>query len=68
MIETFRNAWRVPELRKKLLFTFFIIIISLPQACVVQLAGNAVDQKDQDEIDHGVEQPHCGGKAELPAG
>ena len=27
MIETFRNAWRVPELRKKLLFTFFIIII-----------------------------------------
>lgn len=27
MIETFRNAWRVPELRKKLLFTFFIIVI-----------------------------------------
>lgn len=27
MIETFRNAWKVPELRKKLLFTFFIIII-----------------------------------------
>jgi len=27
VIETFRNAWRVPELRKKLLFTFFIIII-----------------------------------------
>jgi len=27
VIETFRNAWKVPELRKKLLFTFFIIII-----------------------------------------
>ena len=27
MIETFRNAWRVPELRKKLLFTFFIIVL-----------------------------------------
>ena len=27
MIETFRNAWRVPELRRKLLFTLFIIII-----------------------------------------
>lgn len=27
MIETFRNAWKVPELRNKLLFTFFIIII-----------------------------------------
>ena len=27
MIETLRNAWKVPELRKKLLFTFFIIII-----------------------------------------
>lgn len=27
MIETFRNAWKTPELRNKLLFTFFIIII-----------------------------------------
>jgi preprotein translocase subunit SecY len=27
VIETFRNAWKVPELRKKLLFTFFIIIL-----------------------------------------
>ena len=27
MIETFRNAWKVPELRRKLLFTFFILII-----------------------------------------
>lgn len=27
MIETFRNAWKVPELRKKILFTLFIIII-----------------------------------------
>lgn len=27
MIETFRNAWKVPDLRRKLLFTLFIIII-----------------------------------------
>ncbi|MBQ9375808.1 MAG: preprotein translocase subunit SecY [Ruminococcus sp.] len=27
MIETFRNAWKVPELRNKLLFTLFIIVI-----------------------------------------
>ena len=27
MIETFRNAWKIPDLRRKLLFTFFIIII-----------------------------------------
>ena len=27
MIETFRNAWKVPELRRKLLFTFLIIVI-----------------------------------------
>lgn len=27
MIETFRNAWKVPDLRKKLLFTLFIIIL-----------------------------------------
>ena len=27
MIETIRNAWKVPELRKKLLFTIFILLI-----------------------------------------
>lgn len=27
MIETFRNAWKDPDLRRKILFTFFIIII-----------------------------------------
>ena len=27
MIETMKNAWRVTELRKKILFTFFIILI-----------------------------------------
>ncbi len=27
MIESFRNIWRTPELRKKILFTLFIIII-----------------------------------------
>ncbi|MBR1863031.1 MAG: preprotein translocase subunit SecY [Ruminococcus sp.] len=27
MIEAFRNAWKTPDLRNKLLFTFFIIVI-----------------------------------------
>ena len=27
MFQTMKNAWKVPELRKKLLFTLFIIII-----------------------------------------
>ena len=27
MFETFRNAWKVQDLRKKLLFTLFIILI-----------------------------------------
>lgn len=27
MIKTLRNAWAIPELRKKILFTFFIILI-----------------------------------------
>ena len=27
MWETLRNAWRVPELRKKLLYTFFMLLI-----------------------------------------
>lgn len=27
MLETIKNAWKVPELRKKILFTFFIIIV-----------------------------------------
>ena len=27
MIETFRNAWKTPDLRRKLLFTLFIIIL-----------------------------------------
>ena len=27
MLETLRNAWRVMDLRKKILFTFFIIIV-----------------------------------------
>ena len=27
MIETIRNAWKIPELRKKLLFTVFILLI-----------------------------------------
>jgi len=27
MIETIRNAWKIPELRKKLLFTLFILLI-----------------------------------------
>lgn len=27
MLETIKNAWKVPEIRKKILFTFFIIIV-----------------------------------------
>ena len=27
MFETVRNAWKIPELRKKILFTFFILLI-----------------------------------------
>lgn len=27
MFETFRNAWKIPDLRKKILFTLFIILI-----------------------------------------
>lgn len=34
MIETLRNAWKIPELRKKLIFTAFILLI--------YRAGNAV--------------------------
>ena len=34
MLQTLRNAWKIPELRKKILFTLFIILI--------YRAGNAV--------------------------
>ena len=27
MIETIRNAWKIPELRKKILFTVFALLI-----------------------------------------
>ena len=27
MLETIKNAWKVPELRKKIIFTFFIILV-----------------------------------------
>ena len=27
MFQTFKNAWRIPELRKKILFTFLIIVL-----------------------------------------
>ena len=27
MIQTLRNAWKIPELRRKLLFTLFIILL-----------------------------------------
>ena len=27
MLDTLRNAWKIPELRKKLLFTLFILLI-----------------------------------------
>ena len=27
MFETIRNAWKIPDLRKKLMFTFFMLLI-----------------------------------------
>ena len=27
MLQTLRNAWKIPELRKKLIFTLFILLI-----------------------------------------
>ena len=27
MIETIRNAWKIPELRKKILFTVFALLV-----------------------------------------
>ena len=27
MLQTLRNAWSIPELRKKIIFTFFILLI-----------------------------------------
>ena len=27
MIQTLRNAWKIPELRKKIIFTLFILLI-----------------------------------------
>ena len=27
MFDTFRNAWKIPELRKKILFTLMILVI-----------------------------------------
>ena len=27
MIETIRNAWKIPELRKKIMFTIFVLLI-----------------------------------------
>ena len=27
MVQTFRNAWKIPELRRKILFTLFIVLL-----------------------------------------
>ena len=27
MLQTFKNAWKIPELRKKMLFTLFILVL-----------------------------------------
>jgi len=47
MIETMRNAWRIPELRKKILFTLFILLIyrfgaSIPVPYIDQQALQAM--------------------------
>ena len=27
MLQTFRNAWKIPELRRKIVFTLFIVLL-----------------------------------------
>ena len=46
MIQTIRNAWRVPELKKKMLFTIMaLLIFRLGSAIPVPyIDGNALDQ------------------------
>ena len=34
MFTTLRNAWKIPELRKKILFTLFVLLIYRLGACV----------------------------------
>ena len=34
MFTTLRNAWKIPELRKKILFTLFVLMIYRLGACV----------------------------------
>ena len=34
MVQTFRNAWKIPELRRKILFTLFVLMIYRLGACV----------------------------------
>ena len=36
MIETLKNAWRIPELRKKLLFVVFALVIFVGVALVLR--------------------------------
>ena len=47
MLETIKNAWRITELRKKILYTLFIVFIFLLtySACVVA--------KDEDDAVQG---------------
>ena len=50
MLQTIRNAWKVEELRKKILFTFFIILLyrlgnAIPVPYVnIDLLSNYFDQ------------------------
>ena len=55
MLETIKNAWRVPEIRKKLFFTIFILfifrlgaVIPVPFVDFIALANNATQTAGND--------------------
>ena len=45
MLKTLKNAWKTPELQKKLLFTLFIVLLYRLGACIVvpYVSGNIVN-------------------------
>ncbi len=54
MLETLRNAWRVPELRKKLLYTFFMLLlfrlVGVIPVAGIDLARMAAQIKNYDAL------------------
>ena len=50
MLETFRNAWKIEDLRKRLLFTLLILVLfrlgcALPVPYISAGALNSIDRK-----------------------